>query len=392
MVKDNFKLYEPLSLMVSMTDHCPFNCYGGKFCSKGNNPRNKTWIPESKLVDIFKEAKGLDFLEVCYVGSEPFLDFDRLERMVQATTDMDLKTNFFVTNGFFGDDYCRAEDYFQRLKKAGFRVDHYGGNPYCQLFGLDVSIDMFHTGIQPEHAANVIVAYLDVFGPTKTVNIRSTVPAKEYDDPSNLNKAIAFLKEHGGEVVDYCRRMGSKKLVFPNGSEVIIGKFKLIKHENSERMPNIFEKHKFTLDNLVYCKDLHFHRMLAYHMLYVYHSLNTYPEFVCNEALSGGNLNEISLRQAIKNIDNNPLLPLYLKWGVSGPLRALSHMSISYTLPIASQPCDVCAHILDNKKLVEQIKHFLVQTGREKKMRTSLKIQLEPERRILPKLTHNSTD
>ena len=383
---DNNRLYYPTSLMVSLTDQCSLNCYDGKYCFRGNKPDNKNWIDESKLERVFGEAVEAGLMYLCFVSSEPFLRIDLLERTIQKATKAGLKVAYFPTTGFFGNTYERAVEYFKRIQDAGFSLDGLGTDIRHANFGIDFSIDMFHSNVNPEHAATAVLAYLDVFGPTNAIAIKVTKPAPEYDDDTNIMKALEVFAK-SGKIKDI--DVGEKEIIFQDGSNVKIVNFTLMRTGNALRLhPRMARRKEFSLEDLTYCLGFHIRAPRPYHNLYVSPTLDAYPELEWVNAWHAGNLAEVSVQEAIDNVEDNPLTPLFMSMGARGLFELMKDMDADLGNLMGSQTCEICSRYISDDILMENVKAWIKHTKLDEQLKEHLR---EPITQIRKKIEESIT-
>jgi hypothetical protein len=319
------QLYYPTDLFLKMTDHCPNNCNDGKYCFAENTPQKKTRIDESRLDDVFHQAKACGILNVVYVSCEPFTDTDSLLRITAKATKAGLKPRYLGTSGYsVGETYDKAVDTFERLKSAGFDMTMDDNDIGSGYNGVDVSADQFHP-ISPEFIANTLLAVIKVFGPSKYFGIRCTHPTDKYNDNSTKNQLIQLLME-SGEVTHTDQK--EHEMFFVDGSAIKVLHSNLDEIGNALGLPkDMFNRHQYALINLSMYKDLrqlieHDREIILepFHKLYLDPDGTTYPALSRLQCLSGGNAFEIGIEQTIKNINDNPLLPVLIRDGLRGLL------------------------------------------------------------------------
>lgn len=365
------RLYEPITLMLKITDFCPNNCLDGNYCFAGCNPESQTWIDRDRISDIFQQAKNEGLREVAYISTEPFTDTDLLVDITKKASQSDISPRFLVTNGRIGYSYDNAKECFQRIQDVGFDFsvdENYIGSGYN---GIDVSVDQFHK-IPSEYAGNTILAALEVFGPTIFVSIRTTDPSEKYRDYTNFNSVIRYL-QNSGKVQGINKE--SKEIVFTEGSRVKVNRLNVGKFGFAKNQPDdFFSWRNFSLEELVHYKDLleydPFPLVFPYHKLYINPNGNTYPELGRFESFSGGNIYEIPVSKAIENIDNNPLVSLLMNSGLTGLLLVLNKQ---FEVPLdlfATGDLHIHDRYLSDLDLMEKARKVIRSSGLEQQIRT----------------------
>lgn len=359
--------------MLKITDFCPNNCLDGKYCFAGCNPNTKSWIDRERIGDIFRQAKSEGLKELAYISTEPFTDLDFLVDVTKKAREEGITPRFLVTNGKIGKSYDNAKNHFNRIKNAGFTfsVDEtYLGTGYN---GIDVSVDQFHN-IPPEYVGNTILAALDTFGPTIFVSIRTTDPADSKKDPTTLNSVVRYLQE-SGKVNGI--NSETKEIVFIDGSRVKVNRLRAEKFGLAKNQPDdFFEWRNFRLEELVEYKDLresHTPGMpFPYHRLYINPNGQTFPELGRFEILSGGNIYERSVAEAIQNINDNPLIALLITAGFAG-LLTLINQQLGVPLNLhATGDLHLKERYISQKGLMEKAQTYLKESGVEQKIRKAL--------------------
>ena len=365
-------LYKPVSLFLKLTDFCPNNCLDGRYCFTGCRPDSNVWIDRRKLDDIFLQAKQVGIRELAYVSTEPFTDIDFLVDVTSRASTSGIVPRFLVTNARFASSYEIALDYYRRIKDSGFNIDFpddYIGTGYN---GIDISVDQFHN-VVPEFASNAILGALDVFGQSNYVSIRTTDPSEKYRNPSVLNSVVRLL-QNSGRVKGLSPE--TREIVFVNGSRVIVHRQSAEKFGNAKALPDDFYNwRKLGLDELVCYKDLNESLgeiVLPYHKLYLDPNGQVFPEFGRFSVLSGGNVNEISVAEAIQNINDNPLTALFMFDGLKGVVEIANQ---EFGIPINTYGTgllNVADRYLSDTKLMDKIKFYLRKSGLEERIRNAL--------------------
>jgi len=380
MVNQDSQLYYPTDIALKMTDYCPNNCYDKRYCFAENSSDGRQWIDKSRIKDIFQQAKACGLINLLYFSCEPFADYQLLLFITRTARDAVLKPRFLDTSGYYvGESLKKSEGRFRRLRDNGFDISvepNYIGTNYN---GIDVSVDQFHP-ISPEQCASTILGALHVFGPTEYVNIRVTHPSPKFNDDSNKNRVINLLIE-SGEVKDSNTR--THELIFRDGSRVCLNH--LVMHDDgfaarlARKNQEMFYRRQFNLAGLSEYKDLRemirFRKMeipLPFHKLYIDPDGQTHPSLSRLSCLSGGNIYEIGVDEAIRNIQANPLVSLLIGCGLSGILQLIEKHT-SKKIPLyGTGSSTIGLEMLKNEKLMNKIKLMIEQMGLDDKLRTEL--------------------
>ncbi len=373
------RLYQPLTLMLKLTDFCPNDCLEGKYCFSRCRPNSRTWIDQNRIEDIFKQAYSEGIREVCYVSAEPFSDSDLLYDVTRKAVTSGITPRFLVTNGRIGKSYENALSCFSILRDAGFSTkidENYIGTGYN---GVDVSVDQFH-GVPSMHLTNTILAALEVFGPTIFVNIRNTYPSLKYLDHTTLNEVVELLMR--SEKFTFLHKP-SREVIFLDGSRVKVTSLPINKFGNASTLPDdFFNWHSFNLHDLEEYKDLResirvdskrsVAFMLPLHKLYLDPNGDCYPELGRFKVFCGGNAYSQSLGEIIDNIDNNPLIPLIGSFGFRGIL--MSFQDFFRIEPNLYATGDLHLHdmYLSQTQLIQRLKVFVRESGLEEQLRDIL--------------------
>lgn len=365
------ELYHPITIMLKLTDFCPNNCLDGNYCFAGCNPQARTWIDRNRIQGIFEQAKEEGLREIAYVSTEPFTDLDLLVDVTKKARNSGIIPRFLVTNGKIGKSYEHVRDCFKRIQDAGFtfEVDEsYLGSGYN---GIDVSVDQFHR-ISHEFIGNTILAALEVFGPTIFVSIRTTDPSDKRKDPTTFNSVVRYL-QNSGKVEGINQQTG--EIVFIDSSRVKVDRLNAQKFGLAKTQPgDFFSWRNYKLEELIEYKDLLEFQLpplpFPYHKLYINPDGKTFPELGRFEALSGGNVYEISVSKVIENIDNNPLVSLLISKGLSG-LLLLLHEQFDVPLNLyATGDLHIKDRYLSQTELMSKASEFIKESGLGQKLRT----------------------
>lgn len=135
-----------LNIGFIYTSHCNAVC---RHCSTDCGPKKRDYLSEAAIEKAIGEAhaiSGVDQLQVCFSGGEPFVDLAQLERLVSVAKKHSAIVTC-VTNGFWATSAERATEVLRPLK----------------LDAIALSASEFHSEfIAPDRVKNAIRAAKDL--------------------------------------------------------------------------------------------------------------------------------------------------------------------------------------------------------------------------------------
>ena len=374
------RLYYPTDLFLKMTDYCPNNCMEGNYCFAGNTPNGKQGVDKEKISDVFHQAAQAGIKNMAYVSCEPFADFELLLDLTKRAREAGLRPRFLDTSGFYvGKSLDFSQDCFRKLRDAGFDItseEDYIGTGYN---GIDVSVDQFHPQTA-EECFNAIYGALTVFRPTIFVNMRITHASANHDDRSKKNKVVKMLIETG-EVTE--TDVKHHEIVFSDKSQVHLTHLPAYDWGFGKKMLQtnqaMFGKKQFSLGELGEYKDLReyisFNEALAvspFHKLYVDPDGTSFPDLSRARCLSGGNVFVDGVENVVRNIEDNPLLPVILAGGLAGLLRCIEKSTGVMPSRFAVGPTTIGIDQLYDDALMDRVKEYIVAENIDEKLRQEM--------------------
>jgi AdoMet-dependent heme synthase len=105
-----FNIIKPQHLLFNITGKCNAKC---KYCEIHNTDKNKQ-LSHNRLLEIFDEARALGIKEVTLSGGEPFF-YDKIWELIDYILNLNLKLNI-ITNGLLINGF--SQENINTLKKT----------------------------------------------------------------------------------------------------------------------------------------------------------------------------------------------------------------------------------------------------------------------------------
>ena len=129
------------NLGIILTEKCNIKC---AHCIFDCNHTSINQLDESTIKNLITQAANIEMIKLIgFTGGEPFLEYDKLVRLVDFTSSIGMMASV-ITNGFWAESFGEAVKKLERLSN---------------LNNLAVSTDRFHQKFIPVHKVkNVIKA------------------------------------------------------------------------------------------------------------------------------------------------------------------------------------------------------------------------------------------
>jgi MoaA/NifB/PqqE/SkfB family radical SAM enzyme len=311
----------PSEIVIYLTATCKrADC---KHCIIKDNFSGKTLSIEI-LNKIFSEMNKLEIPFVSFTGGEPF-DYEYgLENAISLAKENNLFVNQIITNASFAENIKEAIKRLENIKKAGFSSLKIKEKLLVPT--LTISTDEAHQATIPiENVKTLIKATGEIFGENVNLTINYVLFSESKED---VLKKYPWMKKINIDFSNVCYEGRATKLEKKNLLSI---KDNLEKwnnpcnwnNKNWPTAPAIFPD-----GNINFC---------CY--------------FGLNDCLSLGNIDSITLKEALNKINNNKTLLILFEYG---PVKLISFLNNGIKEEYTYGKCGLCNILLkkhDNNPL-----------------------------------------
>ena len=305
----------PPEIVIYLTGTCKYaDC---KYCIIKDNFSGK-FLSLKILKKIFRDMNDLYIPFVSFTGGEPF-DFEEgLEKVISLAKENNLFINQIITNGSFARNKTETISKLKSLKKSGF--SHINMGRKLVVPTLTISMDKEHQKFIPlNNIKNLISCSKKVFG--KYINITINFVLFSEEDKETI-KEYKWLK---GIKVNFSRVCYEGRAKDLKNKKLLPIKDYLEEWDNP---CNWYNKKWPTIPTVFPDGQINF---CCY--------------FGLNKIFSLGNLKDISLKEALKKINDNKILIGLFKYG---PIKMASFYNHKISNKYTYGKCGFCNILVRN--------------------------------------------
>ena len=303
-------------LSILLTDRCSAAC---RICCFQCNPHNTFVMDESVMKRYIDEAARIGTVQsINFTGGEAMLYPDLLKKMVQYAMEKHNLPSSVVSNGFWAADEQRGRKLIRELLECGLKA-------------IRLSADRYHQEFVPPSTLKKAIRILFEAGLLEDISVMDTKGGPN----------IRFVTENLRPEIYLVPKISLYPALLPEktltNAELDVGPADLL-------MPTPWDQ--------CYCEDNS--GVVLYKDGYIYNCCSQFAFEIPRLRL--GKIGEITLAEACKKVNRDPILEIMRRDSVSWFARKALERNLDVQRKEAySGSCELCRDMLCNRNLMEEL-------------------------------------